>query len=117
MLVEGQFSIKEEPQVTCGGLSGHRDSIEGKRRVNRLVIFGGEDNLDRLFGYVRVKYHFPLIGPLGNFIQVFREEAVGSIHVGNANEERGVIGEEFNLRRNIISEVVYIDEEEEGAKH
>jgi len=117
MLIEGQFSIEEKPQVAGGGLSGHRNSIEGERRVYRLVVFRGELNLNRLFGYVWVKYHFPLIGPLSNFIQVFREEAVGSIHVSNANEERGVIGEEFNLRRNIISEVVYIDEEEEGAKH
>ena len=60
-----------------------------------------------------VKYHFPLICPLSDFLQVFREEAVGGVHVGNADEERGVIGEEFNLRRNIISEVVYIDEEGE----
>ena len=52
MLIEGQFGIEEKAQVAGGGLSGHRNSIEGERRVNRLVVFRGEDNLNSLFGYV-----------------------------------------------------------------
>ena len=39
MLIEGQFSINDYPQVLSGGFSGHWDAIERERRVDWLVIF------------------------------------------------------------------------------
>ena len=99
------------------GFSGHWNAIERERRVDWLVIFGGKDDFDCLLCYMGVEHHFPLVGPLGDFVQVFREEAMGGVDVGNTNEERGVISEEFDVGRDIIGEVIYINKEEKRAKH
>ena len=99
MLIEGQLGIKEYPKMLGGGFSGHGNTIEREGRVDWFVVFRRKDDFNCLLGNVGVEHHFPLVGPLRDFVQVFREEAMGGVHVGNTNEEGGVISEEFDVRR------------------
>ena len=76
-------------------------------------IFAGEHHFDGLFGDIRIKLHFPLVSPFGDFLKITHRAFLRCIYiVVDSCEQRGIVSEELNVRANTYSQVIYIDKEE-----
>ena len=72
-------------------LSFDGNTIEEKRRMNRLVLLMREDDLYGLLSNIGVEFHFPLARPVSNNVQVIHELGLGCCHVPNLDKKRRVV--------------------------
>lgn len=90
----------------CGFLPDHRYVVEGKGRVVWLVTSGREDDLHCLFAYIGVEDHFQLLSPRGDFIEIFREEMVGRVYIGNSYKRRKIGGSSVKVTLQLIERII-----------
>ena len=79
--------------MICVLLAGNRYTIKEQFRVSRLFFLDGKNDLDGLFSYIRIKDHFPQVGPIGNSLKILDKFFVGFINLFNTSEKRRIVHE------------------------
>ena len=68
-----------------------------------------ENNFNSLFGDIWIELHLPLIGPFLNCLKVPDEFRMSNINAVNSSKKGGIIGEKFDIGRNIVSKIIDVN--------